>query len=214
MNRKLAGPFLELNFYSKSRPESETFADLARHALRAGGRATGKGLGYPRGQNGECGLFGSISDEPIQELQFSEENASELISDSDLCVIQLEFVNASGIYGDMMEKLTYTSIPDAAIGIDRHPVAIWTDGQAFEFDEQDSPDAEKYGLRAYERFTDFCRMLDPDYGAITVEDTIPISTELLLNSKYTVLRDFYVSHRGGITLGPAIKKMSPGAYIE
>lgn len=213
MSPELSAPFLELNYYSRSRPESELFADLVRYISSSGGRATGAGLGFDVEHTRECGQFGSISDDRMQELHFGTDDVLEVISDPKVCVIQLDVINASGIYDDMLERVTYTSIPDSTVGKERHPIAIWTDGQAFEFDEG-STQAREYGLRAYKRFLELVQVLDPDYGAITFEETVPTVTELRSNANTAAFSDFYLSYRKGSGVAGAITKLFSGGYVE
>ena len=215
--KNLDAPFQELCFYFGARPESEALEQLVAALVTLGARFAGEARVH-------CGP--GLRDQPfafitdlIQESVVVKNltDMRRLLKMPNLRVVQVDLDGATGTLEDVAEVVTYLDISPAAVGMDRHPLAIWTEGWLFSgpirIDEAVA--AKAVGMRLYERFRTLIGMLRPAYAAITHESPLECPADLRRDPRTLSFYDFYVSRtylgRGNTE---RVKELFIDAYIE
>jgi hypothetical protein len=93
-------------------------------------------------------------------------------------------------------------IPENAVGRDRHPIAIWCDGVAFESDTTSTKKAKR-AKEILDLFVSVVTDLSPAYGSILISWPLPSPADVAARPDGFEFADFYVSadYLGRITIG-------------
>lgn len=213
MIRPPEGSFLELNFYFGDRPEREAFAGLVAALVDLGARFTGNAWAH-RGRGIRDRPFKFAFDRARRRIAVgSLEALHRWLGKPDTRVVEVEMIGAAGTADDVAEVVTYQGISREASEIDRHPLAIWTEGWLFDgpIPEEEPAEARRVGLRAYQRFRALVERLRPSYAALTHEYALECPTELRREGISLAFIDFYVSRA---YLGAAALRRIGQAFAE
>ncbi len=210
-------PFLEIGFYFASTPEAKAYDQLVRALTNTGAEFTGEGRAY-RFHGAKDTQFASIHEHNLEPVVIRTTADFEAhIEDADTRLIQVEMKGATRTTDDTKEVVGYVSISPDAVGKDRHPLSIVTDGELICSPlRKKSPErARAIGEKVYERFLELLETLKPTYAAITCEYALECPADLRRDPRSLAFRDFFVS---GTDLGrktlDTVRKIFDGAYTK
>lgn len=192
------GPLLELNFYSHNFSEIEFFTHLLTALIQLGAQFFGQGCAYS-GPNIRDKPFASINDMLCEPVEVKSLQDIEQYSDNpDLRLVKVYMHNIIDVEQTAAEVVTYVSLPAELVRIERHPVAIWTEGSILSgtfstVSRQRQRYAQEVGNRVYEKFKALIELLQPAYAAITSEEDLKTPTGLQYDPRNRAFQDFYVS---------------------
>jgi len=188
-------PFLELNFYYANKSEQEAFAQLSYALNNLGSKLDGEGYAH-KGVNIKGQAFASITDDLMEAVTFDPNRFEETLADQAMRLMQVHIHDALDRQdNDVIDILTYVSISKEASLIDKHPIAIWTDGTAFDPIPGQEIHARRLGRLAYQRFLALIRQTEPSYAAITVEYALECPTDLRARPESLAFEDFFISNK-------------------
>jgi hypothetical protein len=213
----LGAPFLELSYYVARVPERETYIRLVS-ALEDMGAALA-GVGYAHmGPGIRDKPFGSITEESAQQVAASSLAAVRGLLDSpDVRLIRINMIGAVDETRRLKEVVTLQSISDGAAVVDRHPIAVWTEGELFsgEMRYLHAQRAWQLGQRAYRRFLQIVTALRPAYGAITVDYPLECPIDLRQRGGSLAFSNFYVARDfAGDPIFERIREVASDGYVE
>jgi hypothetical protein len=209
-------PQLGIQFYWAERTDTAAFAALVRTLLDLGARPAGCGAAH-RGAGVRDRPFIGPFDSPLEPVGVSSGNLARWLEVPDVRLVQVELMGATDTNRIVSEMVTYQAISTQAVGLDHHPIGIWTDGELFwsPREKQSSFDrrAQNSGRRVHRRFVELVTRLKPSYAAITDENALPCLTDLRKGPSTSVLMDWYISEPfvGNLVL-TEIKSLFAGAY--
>jgi hypothetical protein len=208
---------LELNFYFANLPEVEAFTRLVTTLLALGAKFTGTGYAH-RGEGLRDKPFASTHDSVLEPVPIRDvTDLTRSLADPDIRLVQVYMEGATSTMSNVAEIVTYLSISPEAAHTDRHPLAIWTDGEVFSgpLREKYTQRARKVGRRTYERFRALIEALRPAYAAITSEWSLECPADLRRDPRSLAFRNFFVSraHLEEANLA-YIQRLYSRAYIE
>lgn len=213
------GPFLELSFYFVDRPETAALADFIYLLVELGGECTGE-IAVHVGEGIRDQPFTWITEPILEKRPIADLNdLVQQFAAPNQKVIQVYMNNATGIFSDLSEILTYLSISPSATQQDHHPLSIWTEGWMFsgppDFLAEHAEYATQVGYQIYQRFRTLVERLSPSYAAIMIEQALPCLTDLRDNSSYYLFSYFFVnSSFVGEQHLKQIQEIYGGAYLE
>lgn len=205
----LQGPVLELGYYLPACPPRDAFLRVVGAALQEGARVSGhvafSELTDPR--------FDWVSELETEEVVLKAEEVLPLCERADRFVVELGVYGASGLNDDRLEAITYVGLPKESVAIDRHPIAILTEG--YDLDQPGRSAARKAGRMVFERFSRLVEHIRPAYAAITGEWSLNCLSALRVDPRTIAFRDCYISKAfvGEASL-QRILKHAEGAFIQ
>jgi hypothetical protein len=212
--REPEAPFLELHFYLTDNTDPWNLYRVVRELVNLRANLVGS-IAVHEGSGVRDSPFRSPLFEDMHDLEMRDlSRFDELLRDENLRPVRVLMTSASGTTEDVAELITFDRISEEAAIQDRHPIAIYTSGDAFNLD--DAEESQRIGLRAYRRFRELVERLKPTYAAITVEEALECLTDLRLKGpSFMAFRNFYVSGRefGGQMLSE-LRSIFDGAFIE
>ncbi len=192
----LSGSSMELNFYHGNLLEREAFSNLVAALLRLGAQFSGIG-GIQTGVGIRDAPFSNVhEDNPGQSVRIgSLESLARYLQAPDVRLTHVRMRGASGISRKLDEYVIYTSISPEAAAVDRHPIAIWTEGWMFTkpLDSEYEKTTRTAGRRAYRRLLELIDIVRPSYAALTVENALECPTDLRRDPRTYAFTDFYIS---------------------
>jgi hypothetical protein len=210
-------PFLELGFYFGDQPEADSFACLVTKLMELGASLTGAGSAH-RGPDIRTKSFASMTDQPLPKpVTVSADSLTSIFKDPAIRIVELAMKDPIGIAQNAPGLVSYVSISPQAALIDRHPLAVITEGEVFcgalrdDFKES----RHKAGIKVYNRFRELVQKLEPAYAAVTIEYPLQCPADLRRDPRSLAFRDFFVSERYLGSRGLArVKEIFNGAFIE
>ena len=179
-------PFTGLQFYFGYRSEAEAMVDVCRTLISDGAQLAGSAVILkpsiePR--------FGCPADTDTDEVVIS--TVDDIASANP---ITIPIRNATGQTG-RTERLTLLRISEQAAALDRHPICLWTEGDAFENidDAKPSGRSRQVGMALYRKFVHLVHATRPSYAAITHEYDMECPADLYVDPSSYAFIDFYVS---------------------
>lgn len=210
-------PFLELSFYVAGVDDKAVFVRLIRVLLDQGATFVGEGRAH-LGPGLRDRPFARITDEVPQAIPLGDsQSLDRWLTDPDARLLQVYIAGASNATKHVAEIVTYQGMSDDATATDKHPVAIWTEGQwlCTPSRQQNRRRVRDMGRRVYGRFRTLVSALRPSYAAITVEYALECPTDLRRDPRSLAFGDFFVSRD---YLSPAklqtMREMFSGACTE
>lgn len=205
------GPFLEMHFYFADSSDQESLRRVLVALEDGGAHYTGSALAH-KGQQ----PFSSVSDHkrvavPLTSLKDYDSYCYQ----QEFQIVQVGMLNASTLYNDFEEIITYSPISAAASLSDHHPVSIWTDGADFHDSQLGPIHHQRLGQRYYQRFRWLCCSLQPAYAAITFNGSLACPSDLQQSPNQWLFQDFFVNDSYlGIDSYMLFQAISPALYIE
>lgn len=210
-------PLLELGFYFGEQPEVDVFMRLVNNLMESGASLTG--MGFARyGPDIRSTSFASVSGAPLpQPVALTADSLTRVLKDPHTRVVEVAMRDPIGTTEDAPELVSYISISPEAALIDRHPLAVITEGEVFCGVLQSGSKSRRReaGMKAYNRFRGLVQALDPDYAGITLENSLACPADLRRDPRSLAFRDFFVSGRYLGSKGLArIQELFVNAFIE
>ncbi len=168
-------PFVEPGFYFADRSTEEAFFLVVDHLLDRGATLTGEAL---VGQPGSADEVADLTYHEIDRVVLHTRDELSALRESGgrtIAGVTLSGVEPGSSGRDVQVRVL--PIPDAAVGRDRHPIAIWCDGRAFEPDAT-SAARKRAAADVLELFTSAVAALSPSYAAILFEWPLPSPDEV------------------------------------
>ncbi len=136
------------------------------------------------------------------------------LTDPNVLLLRIGMTDALGIAP--YEVATYSFILPQSVGVDTHPLVIWSTGEALSGPDMGVTKASRrVGEKVYDRFLAFVKRLSPAYAAITVEYSLECPTDLRYDSRSYAFRDFFVSEEyAGRSNLRQIQEVFEDAYVE
>jgi hypothetical protein len=205
------GPFLEMHFYFADCSDQESLRRVLVALQEGGAHYTGSALAH-KGQQS----FGSVSDQQRLAVPlFNLNDYDRYCYQNEYQIVQIGMLNASTLYSDFEEIVTYSSISTAATLTDHHPVSIWTDGADFHDRHLGAIHHQRLGQRCYQRFRWLCCNLQPSYASISFNGSLICPSDLQQFAKQPLFQDFFLNDSYlGIDSYILFQAISPALYIE
>ena len=215
---RISPPFIELGFYYHNIPSHLAFKQVAQMSLSDQGQYIGKAL-ISQGQGIRDTPFVYFQDENPQLVELSASQLDETWENPNLRLGRIYVKNVIGTVRQKVEWIQYSAVSPEASIIDRHPIAIYTDGSMFDVPQQlrsekNKQDAKTAGRRVYERFLMIVKHTQPSYAAITIEWSLECPTDLRLRPYSLIFNSCYFSKSFfAPTEINRIKEIYSGAYL-
>jgi len=182
---------MESGFYSTGISDADALSLLIRTVFERGALFSGHALVW-RQDDARISPFESPKSLDFEEVACDQPTLMKMLNEGNTRVLQVDVQNATGLVRARNEIITYSRIPPEVMGTDSHPVAIWTEGGAF--DPYLSKGAmKKVGDRAYRVFRELVPLLSPAYASITIEWGLECPAELRQGHGSQAFQDFYAS---------------------
>jgi len=211
-------PLLGCSFYFPDISDADALALLIEGLVRLEARFTGEALAL-RAQGARSKLFASPTDllsddNGVGRITLDLPRLRHYLTDPDVLLLRIGVTGAIGLAPH--EVATYSFILPESVGVDTHPLVIWSEGEAFSGpDRRVTKATRRAGRKVYDRFLALVKILSPAYAAITVEYSLECPTDLRYDSRSYAFRDFFVS---GEFIGQSnlrqIREMFEDAYVE
>jgi hypothetical protein len=189
-------PFLEFGFYNAMADDADSFAGVIEAELERGSEFLGD-VRIHRGKGARTAQFDEVTDFVTETTTVTSAELGTLLNDSDTRVLKAWFRSGKAD-GSAITIITLLSISEVAKATDRHPVAVWTDGDAFSGPHPDDGSRERevrVGQSSFRRFSDLIGKTDPSYAAMTVERGLLCPTDYLTDSRGEPFGAVYLSER-------------------
>jgi hypothetical protein len=189
-------PFLEFGFYKDLADDADALAAVVEAELERGSEFLGD-VSIHRGKGARSAQFGEVTDFRTETTTVTLAELRTLLYDSDSRVLKAWFRSGKAD-GSAITIITLLSISEIAKATDRHPVAVWTDGDAFSgphLDERSREREVRIGQASFRRFSDLIGKTQPSYAAMTVESGLSCPTDYLIDSRGEPFGAVYLSER-------------------
>jgi len=182
----IRGPFTGLQFYYADRTEAKAMIDLGQALVKRRARVVNVTVLSHGGRT----TFACPTDTDREHVG----STPSLEDIGNRYPIEMAVQQATGTTG-ATELLRVLRISEAAATVDRHPISLWTEGDAFEMlDERRIPrTAKQTGIKLYKVFKELIAATAPSYAAITHEYDVECPTDLAADNRSYAFVDFYVS---------------------
>ena len=217
--RHLGAPFLEIGFYFGKSSETDAFTRLVKALTDLGAWFTDDGYAH-LGLGVRDASFSSITERAPRPVAVkSLGDIERYFADPDTRLIQVYMSGVTGTVHHVAEIVTYLSVSPEAAQMDRHPLAIWTEGWMFSgpphFLRRHAKQAKKVGGQIYQRFKTLVETLQPSYGAITIEEALECPADLRHDPRSYAFQDFFVKRTFlGAPNCEHLRDLFADAYIE
>jgi hypothetical protein len=185
-------PVIEPAFYVADTPSFDTFLHIVDHLITRGARVTGLA------EVGHAGDLDELADPRYDGVDsFPVSSRADLVTlwrDTGRAPVRITLADAGPASSGRLVGLDVLPIPDAAVGHDRHPIALACDGRLF---EPDTAPAARHptAMAILELFTSTIEVLRPSYGAIQGEYPLPCPTQIAEEPSGFEFGDCYLSAR-------------------
>lgn len=188
-------PLLGCSFYFPGISDADALALLVEGLVRSGARFRGEVLAL-RAQGARSQLFASptdllSADNGVGRIALDLPGLRHYLTDPNVLLLRIGVAGAIGLA--QHEVATYSFILPESVGVDTHPLVLWSEGGVFSGpDRRVTKAARKAGRKVYDRFLSLVKILSPAYAAITVEYSLECPMDLRLDSRSYAFRDFFI----------------------
>ncbi|WP_322753644.1 hypothetical protein [Frankia sp. Cas3] len=195
-------PFAEPAFYFAERGTEEAFSLVVEY-LAEKGASFGMAL---LGGKGNADEMADLIQYEIERVSVANRRELETVRRATgraVAGVTLSGVQPGGAGRDV--EVRVLPIPEDAVGIDRHPIALWCDGSAFELHTPMAPKTRR-SEDLLDLFVSVVAALSPAYGSLLISWPLPGPTEVAARPDGFEFADFYVS--ADYVGRPAFNKMT------
>ena len=185
-------PFAEPSFYFGERSSQEALVLLVEHLLSKGAALTGNVV---LSESADLDAVADPTWASIRRAEVSGVDAiREIAANPTLSVVGVRLSNVVTYAGGRDVEVRLLPISDHAVGRDRHPIAIWCDGEPF---ERYVPvrRTQRAAAELLQLFTSVVDRLEPDYGAILFAWPLPSPSEIAERPDGFEFQDFFLGRR-------------------
>jgi hypothetical protein len=211
--KELSGELVGLDYYFRAVDRAEALAEVIRHCCEHGGMFAGKIL-QCEGPDAKKYRYSSIADRTVRKLSVDSSELARKLTDADVDVVSAAVWSAIGISDGVPEIITYCGVSSDASQVDNPSISIRGEGWVFSTPGQEKQ-AKKAGRHCYQKFTEICDDLDPDFASILNEDSLPCAYDLAGGAGKRCFANFFVSARAyDAKVISVIEHLYSDAYIE
>lgn len=206
-------PFLELGFYFRQKSGREAFRHLVSVLTEEFGAVPANSV--VTDQTANCLSRANESAERIVKTTSGNE-LNRLLDDSSKFVRKVTLEKGTRIVRDAQEYVVVLPINGADCQNENNAVAVWIEGEALSRASNDnvSNKEKKIAVNTFETFKKLVSLLQPAYGAITVDYGLETPCDLRLDSRSLAFRDFYLDGNFGENFLGKLKNKFPNSVYN
>ncbi len=208
-----SGALVELDVFFPDRDRRDALRSVVLHCLENSGKFTGELLVSIGPRIGKR-RFTSIYGDAVSEIRIAADELEARFADPDIDIVKVGLWSAIGLTEDVPEIVTYCGVSQDARAHDNPAIAIVGEARDIDVDGRER-ESNIAGMKCYKRFIEICDALDPAYGSILIEDSLPCKFDLAQGAGKRCFRNFFVSEAAyGKALTARVERLFRDAYTQ